>query len=719
MIRGRIIRDMEMDQVRRMIGEYGRFSRTRIAHELCKLWDWRQSNGQYKKRACQFILNELERIERIELPPTRKYSSRGSLREEVCGKETNLSTYEVVSGDVQKQFPLSIKVVEGVEESRLWRALIDRHHYLKYSPLVGASLRQLVYNREGKLLALLGWQSAVLHLACRDRVMGLSKSTRLDYLERVANNTRFLILPWIRIPNVASAILAKSIQSIRKEWPARYGVGLWLLESFIDSERFDGACYRAANWQKIGTTKGYAKRRGTFVYHGKSKEVYAYVIKSDLRCDILKNPEEQRLTREFLLSITSEINQSKRKRKTRMKNHQNWEPKAPPECMLTDEDIERLVDEFQLFHSSFEPAFQRVEQVSLSQMYLQGLMSQVPRKNVEAIALSLGSPQDVRGLQRFMSQYKWDEDVLRQIYWQECARTLAAPDAVLSVDASETEKKGKESVGVAPQYCGNKGKRANCQSGVYVCYATSQGHVLLHSQLYMPKRWFEDEYAERRQKCGVPKDLDFQTKPQIATQLVHAVLDSGLFPCQWITADASFGDNKKFLAELPPGLKYLADISCTRRIWLKSFPQNVAWEQDGCTVSELLQLQGSLDWKHRKVAEGEKGPVVADFARVRVFLSADRNPEEECWLFLRNDKGGEIKYALSNAPEGESLAEMVRVSTFRWPIERCFQEGKGELGMDHYEHRKWIAWHRHMLMVCLAQLFLLRIRLKFKKKAQA
>ncbi len=319
-----------------------------------------------------------------------------------------------------------------------------------------------------------------------------------------------------------------------------------------------------------------------------------------------------------------------------MKNHQNWEPKAPPECTLTDEDIERLVDEFQLFHSSFEPAFQRVEQVSLSQMYLQGLMSQVPRKNVEAIALSLGSPQDVRGLQRFMSQYKWDEDVLRQIYWQE---------------------------------------------------------------------------------CGVPKDLDFQTKPQIATQLVHAVLDSGLFPCQWITADASFGDNKKFLAELPPGLKYLADISCTRRIWLKSFPQNVAWEQDGCSVSELLQLQGSLDWKHRKVAEGEKGPVVADFARVRVFLSADRNPEEECWLFLRNDKGGEIKYALSNAPEGESLAEMVRVSTFRWPIERCFQEGKGELGMDHYEHRKWIAWHRHMLMVCLAQLFLLRIRLKFKKKS--
>ena len=117
-----------------------------------------------------------------------------------------------------------------------------------------------------------------------------------------------------------------------------------------------------------------------------------------------------------------------------------------------------------------------------------------------------------------------------------------------------------------------------------------------------------------------------------------------------------------------------------------------------------------------RISEREKGPRVAAFARLRVYVSAERTPENERWLLLRNDANGKIKYALSNAPQETPMRELVRVSGARWPIERCFEEDKSELGLDHYEHRSWTAWHRHMRLVFLAQLFLLRLQLKFKKK---
>ena len=143
-----------------------------------------------------------------------------------------------------------------------------------------------------------------------------------------------------------------------------------------------------------------------------------------------------------------------------------------------------------------------------------------------------------------------------------------------------------------------------------------------------------------------------------------------------------------------------------------------SWKQEGCTVEQLLTVKSLWNWQTHKIAEGEKGPMVAAFARVRVYLSAERTPESERWLLLRNDANGQIKYALSNAPQQTSMRELVRVSGARWPIERCFQENKSELGLDHYEHRSWTAWHRHMRLVFLAQLFLLRLQIKFKKNSR-
>jgi SRSO17 transposase len=580
-------------------------------------------------------------------------------------------------------------------------------------------LKYLVYSRPGELIGALGWQSAVERLDCRDRLVGLEgrPELRARFLAHAVNNVRFLILPWWRVPHLASAVLAEGLERLQSDWPERYGVSVWLAESFIDRSRFSGASYRAANWVAIGWSRGYAKRQGQFLYHGQPKEVYVYVIEKRIRQLLLQDPAQALLRREFLLAQRPSGNPPPQtKRKQMSKALESWTPKQPPHWALSLEDVQSVRQDLDAFVAQFDGAFTRIEPLALCQLYLQGLLSDTDRKNVEAIALELEGPERVRNLQRFVTQYAWDETFMREQHWKLCAENLADEQGVWSIDASEFPKKGGHSVGVAPQYCGALGKTANCQSGVFLCYSSPQGHALLESRLYLPQCWFSDPYQERREKkCRVPKEITFQTKPEIALDLLTAVARTRQFPGQWVTCDASFGNNEAFLAQLPQELFYLAEISCTRKVWLKHAPEHPELQTEGCTVEHLVEQKDLLHWQPRKIAEGEKGPIVASFARVRVYLSRERTPESERTLLLRNDPNGQIKYALSNAPESTRLGELVRISAARWPIERCFQENKSELGLDHYEHRSWPAWHRHMRLVFLAQLFLLQLRLKYKK----
>ena len=394
---------------------------------------------------------------------------------------------------------------------------------------------------------------------------------------------------------------------------------------------------------------------------------------------------------------------------------QDWTPKPPPHWELSVPDLQTVRQELVKFVAHFEPAFGRIEPFERCQQYLQGLLSNTQRKNVEAMALEVEGPPAVRNLQRFLSDYEWDEPWMRQQHWELAAASLSDPQGVWSLDASEFPKKGHHSVGVAAQYCGALGKTANCQSGVFICCASPKGYTLLDARLYLPQCWFDDAHKEKREDCRLPQDLAFQTKPQIALGLLAELWGSQLFAGQWVACDASFGNNEEFLAQLPQGMYYLAAISATRKVWLKAAPGHPELESQGCTVEQLVEQKGLLQWQSRRIAQGEKGPLVAAFARVRVYLSAERTAGSERTLVLRNDPDGSIKYALSNAPEDLPLSELIRVSAARWPIERCFQEGKSELGLDHYEHRSWPAWHRHMRLVFLAHLFLLGLRLKYKK----
>ena len=710
-IRGRTITAADLQAVRRLLVEQPQAGRSGLARGLCAHWQWRSANGRWKVRSALAILTELERQGWIGLPAPER--GPGPPPRAVAA----LPGEEIVNGALGQYRPLRWELVGTTAQRREWRQLLERHHYLGAPPLVGANLKYLVYGRTGQLLGALGWQSAVQHLGCRDRLLGWNAAQRAHWLDHVVNGVRFLVLPWVQVRDLASVILSENLGLLQRDWPGHYGVGVWLAESFVDRQRFSGASYRAANWQAIGWTRGFAKRQSRFVHHGQSKEVYVYVMEPRMRQFIHGDGCQPLLSRAFLLAQRrSEEKQSLTKRMRMKKILTSWKPRLPSQCELSVEDVETVVGELKEFTGLFGPTFGRSEPEALFELYLQGLLSDAERKNVEAIALKLDGPERVRNLQRFMKDSPWDEPWMRKRHWELSAQMLSDPQGVWCIDPSEFPKKGTASVGVAPQYCGAQGKTANCQSGVFICYSSPKGHEILDSRLYLPERWFEPAYQERRRLCDIPKDTSFQTKQELALGLLKPLLASQLFGGRWITFDCSFGNNEPFLEQLPKDFYYLGEIACTRKVWLKASAAQPQLEKDGCTVEHLLEVKGLLNWQTHKVSEGEKGPIVAAFARIRVYVSPERTPESQRWLLLRNDANCKIKYALSNAPQQTPMRELVRVSGARWPVERCFQEDKSELGLDHYEHRSWTAWHRHMRLVCLAQLFLLRLQVKFKKK---
>jgi SRSO17 transposase len=442
-----------------------------------------------------------------------------------------------------------------------------------------------------------------------------------------------------------------------------------------------------------------------------------YVMEPRLRRLIHGDERQPLLNRAFLWAQRLSEEQPQLTERLRMKTIlENWKPKLSPQCDLKGEDVDTVEGELQEFSALFGGAFGRKEPLVSYQLYTRGLIGNAQRKTSEGIALNLEGPNQVRNLQRFVTVTRWDEEHLRKRHWEVAAQALSDPKGVWSIDGSDFAKKGTESVGVAPQYCGSLGKTANCQAGVFIAYSSPKGHALLESRLYLPQCWFEPEYQVRRKNCHIPEETTFKTKPDLAIELLLPLLESQQFGGHWVTCDCSFGNHESFLEKLPKNLLYLAEVACTRKVYPLQCKARTEFQTEGCTVEQLVQVKSLLNWQTHRIAEGEKGPLVASFARIRVFLSPERTPESQRWLLLRNDANRKIKYALSNAPKTTCMQELVRVSGARWPIERCFQENKSELGLDHYEHRSWIAWHRHMRLVCLAQLFLVRLQIKFKKK---
>jgi len=409
---------------------------------------------------------------------------------------------------------------------------------------------------------------------------------------------------------------------------------------------------------------------------------------------------------------------------------------AAPECNLSKKDVKLFLNELKKYMKLFKSAFQRMEQIKKSLTYMNGLLGNTARKNVEQMAL--GMKEKVRSLQYFVGQSQWETEPVLAIHQGLIGETLGEEDGVVLIDESSSAKQGTKSVGVAAQYCGSVGKTANGQVGVYLGYASRQGYSLIEGRLFMPEKWFKQEQAEQREECGVPEDLVFKTKPEIGLELLENAAKRGKLPFFWVAADALYGDSPAFRDGVAAtGKSYFTAIKENSLIWCTPPKVHIPqWSGHGrhptrlrlrdtrkppIPVKQLVKKIQKQNWVRAVIKEGSKGPIVCDFAFLRVTESRGGLPAGQLWLIIRRnlDDPSEIKYFVSNAPVNTPLNEFVRISGMRWPIETIFEEAKGEVGMDHYEMRSWIGWHHHMLFVSLAHHFLVRLRIQFQEQAPA
>jgi SRSO17 transposase len=407
-----------------------------------------------------------------------------------------------------------------------------------------------------------------------------------------------------------------------------------------------------------------------------------------------------------------------------------------PECNLTPRDVSGLLDQLAAYHAHFVPAFARSEQTYWAETYLRGLLSQCERKSIEPLALHLGVP--IRPLQHFIGQSTWSIEPTHAQHQLLVGSTLGEDDGAFLVDESSVVKQGHDSVGVAHQYCGSVGKVANGQVGVYLGYASRKGYTLLDGRLFIPEHWFDLAHADKREATEMPPSLSFQTKPEIALELLRQAVARGSVRARWLCADALYGNSVAFrdgVAAL--SLYYFTAISCDTLIWRRQValivpsysgkgrkpsklklktPSNAPYR-----VDELAKRLPKSAWKRTTIKEGSKGPIVSDVAMVRVTEARDGLPGPRLWLVIRRNVAdiSDVSYYLSNAPETMTEGELARMLGMRWPVELTFEQGKQEVGMDDYEVRSWRGWHHHMVMVMLAHHFLVWVRVEWKDRAPA
>ena len=407
-----------------------------------------------------------------------------------------------------------------------------------------------------------------------------------------------------------------------------------------------------------------------------------------------------------------------------------------PKFDLNKDDIKNFSNELRGFHEQFADCFHRSESREHFFKYMAGQFSQLERKSIEPIALAIEGG-NVRAMQRFVSVAPWDDDKILSRYRSYVNEDLGSEDGALIFDESGFLKKGQDSVGVARQCCGTAGKVDNCQVGVFAAYASKRGYALVDKRLFIPEQWFSEEYRERRQKCNLPEDTVFMTKPQLATEMLKEISSEKKLPFKYVLADSVYGMSPEFIEAVDdlPGTTYLVSVRKNIHCWLKMpmiIRKQYRWggkirtktfladkKSKPITIGELAESINDYFWYRRQVSEGAKGPIVYEFTRRQVILAAGGLPQKTVWLLIRRTIGDEPEYSyfISNASSSTRLKTLVWLSGMRWAIEQCFEETKSELGMDHYEVRKFRGWHHHMLTCMLAHFFLWHLKIRMGKKS--
>lgn len=278
-IQAREITNEDIETIRTLMRQNPSWHRTRLSQELCKMWDWRTIGGRLKDMACRSMLRKLDAEGLIKLPPGR----RGPAGERGKNIQYVLHDKTPVECSLKELLPIRIDQAVSKDEVALFTSHLAQYHYLSYRGPVGENLKYLVYGREGTPLACLLFGASAWKVEGRDKYIGWDAATRKSNLHLVTNNMRYLILPWVRVKHLASHILGKIARRIQDDWERKYGYRVCLLETFVESPRFKGTCYRASNWVNVGETKGRGKMDRYNEYKVPVKSIWLYPLRKDFR----------------------------------------------------------------------------------------------------------------------------------------------------------------------------------------------------------------------------------------------------------------------------------------------------------------------------------------------------------------------------------------------------------------------------------------------------
>ena len=365
---------------------------------------------------------------------------------------------------------------------------------------------------------------------------------------------------------------------------------------------------------------------------------------------------------------------------------------------VTTADVETWANELDAVAERLAPLFARSEPRRNAADYLRALLGDVERKNAWQVAEYAGDDTPY-ALQHLLGRAGWDADAARDLLCAYVAENLADPDGVLVVDETGFLKKGSKSAGVQRQYCGTAGRIENCQIGVFLAFTGRHGRAPIDRELYLPKGWAQD--AARRERAGIPAEVAFATKPELGRRMLARAWAAGL-RAKWVTADEVYGNDSKsrrFLEE--NGQPYVLAVRSNQRLWLGL--QQVRVDQ----IADGLPRRS---WRRGSCGDGSKGPRVYDWARLAVG-PVDRRGWQ-LWLLARRqcEAAHERAYYRCRGPARTPTRDPVRAAGARWPVEECFQRGKGECGLDHYEVRSWVGWYRHITLSLLALAVLAVVR---------
>ena len=393
-------------------------------------------------------------------------------------------------------------------------------------------------------------------------------------------------------------------------------------------------------------------------------------------------------------------------------------------------DGDALAADFEAFHARFASLFARSEPREQAIKYVRALMGAAARRNGWQLAEAIGDQTPDR-VQRLLYGANWSADAARDRLMDFTIEQFGDPQGIGVLDETGFLKKGTASVGVARQYSGTAGKIENCQIGVFLSYTSPRGHLLLDRRLYLPEVWCSD--AARRKRAHVPQDVTFQTKPQLAMQMLQGAWQRGV-PMAWVTGDEVYGDDPVLRDGIAAAEhRYVLAVASTTPVWLerpaveqpptesepgpgrpRTRPRLAPEAPRACPVAKVVAQLSPTQWHRLAVHQGEKGPIEYDWACVRVIDSRQRLPTEEVWLLARRSisKPSEIAYYLSNAEADTPLITLVRVACTRYTIEQCFEEAKDDIGLDHYEVRTWSSWYRYITLGMMALAWLVFVRAK-------